>query len=386
MIIPTADRLQHIKEYYFSVKLQEIRRMREAGHDVINMGIGSPDMMPSEQTITALHESALLPQNHGYQSYQGTPELRKAIASFYEQTYDVSLHHESEILPLMGSKEGITHISLTFLNAGNEVLVPELGYPAYTSVSRMVEAKVRTYPLREADWQPNLEVMRREDYSRVKLMWVNYPHMPTGAPAQKEILQQLIRLAQEKQFLLCHDNPYSLVLNSGRPLSIFALPGAKEVCLELNSLSKSHNMAGWRVGWIAGAAEYLKEIIKIKSNMDSGMFRGIQDAAIQALQNPDAWHEARNQEYAERREIVFRLMDKLHCTYDKAQEGMFVWAKIPDELPSSEKFVDSILQESHVFLTPGFIFGAKGERYIRASLCNKNNILEEAFSRVNYSK
>jgi aspartate/methionine/tyrosine aminotransferase len=385
MIIPTANRLQHIKEYYFSVKLQEIRRMREAGHDVINMGIGSPDMMPAEETITALHASALQPQNHGYQSYQGTPELRKAIAAFYEHTYGVSLNSENEILPLMGSKEGITHISLTFLNAGDEVLVPELAYPAYTSVSKMVEARVRTYPLRESDWQPDLEAMRREDYSRVKLMWVNYPHMPTGAPAQKAILQQLIRLAQEKQFLLCHDNPYSLVLNSGRPLSIFSLPGAREVCLELNSLSKSHNMAGWRVGWVAGAAEYLKEIIKIKSNVDSGMFRGIQDAAVQALQSPDAWHEARNHEYAERREIVFRLMDKLHCTYDKAQEGMFVWAKIPDAVASSEKFVDSILHESHVFLTPGFIFGPKGERYIRASLCNQNNILEEALSRVNYS-
>ena len=385
MIIPTANRLQHIKEYYFSVKLQEIRRMREAGQDVINMGIGSPDMMPSEETITALHESALQPQNHGYQSYQGTPELRKAIASFYEQTYGVSLNAENELLPLMGSKEGITHISMTFLNAGDEVLVPELGYPAYTSVSRMVEAKVRSYPLRESDWQPDLAAMWQEDYSRVKLMWVNYPHMPTGAPAQKEILQQLIRLAQEKQFLLCHDNPYSLVLNSGQPLSILSLPGAREVCLELNSLSKSHNMAGWRVGWIAGAAEYLKEIIKIKSNVDSGMFRGIQDAAVQALHNPATWHEARNHEYAGRREIVFRLMDKLHCTYDKAQEGMFVWAKIPDAIPSSEKFVDSILQDSRVFLTPGFIFGAKGERYIRASLCNQNNILEEALSRVNYS-
>jgi aspartate/methionine/tyrosine aminotransferase len=386
MIIPTARRLQHIKEYYFSVKLQEIRRMREAGHDVINLGIGSPDMMPSEETIATLHESARLPQNHGYQAYQGTPELRKAIAAFYKQTYRVSLNPENEILPLMGSKEGITHISLTFLNPGDEVLVPELGYPAYTSVSRMVEAKVRTYPLRETDWQPDPEAMRQEDYSRVRLMWVNYPHMPTGAPAQREVLQQLIRLAQEKRFLICHDNPYSLVLNSDRPFSIFSLAGAKEVCLELNSLSKSHNMAGWRVGWIAGAADYLREIIKIKSNVDSGMFRGIQDAAVQALQNPASWHESRNRAYAERRKVVFRLMDKLHCTYDKAQEGMFVWAKIPDRAPSSEKFVDSILQKSHVFLTPGFIFGAKGERYIRASLCNPKNILEEAFSRVMYSQ
>lgn len=382
MIIPTAKRLQHIKEYYFSVKLQEIRRMREAGHDVINLGIGSPDMMPSEETISALHESAQQPQNHGYQSYQGTPELRKAIAAFNQHTYGVSLDPEQEVLPLMGSKEGITHISLTFLNPGDEVLVPELGYPAYSAVSRMVEARVRTYPLRESDWQPDLEAMRQEDYSRVKLMWANYPHMPTGTPADTAVLQELIRLASEKQFLLCHDNPYSLVLNSDRPFSIFSLAGAKDVCLELNSLSKSHNMAGWRVGWISGAADYLKEIIKIKSNVDSGMFRGIQDAAVCALQNPASWHDARNQEYAERREVVFRLMDKLQCSYDKAQEGMFVWARIPEHVSSSEKFVDSILQDNHVFLTPGFIFGAKGERYIRASLCNPKNILEEAFNRV----
>lgn len=356
--------------------------MREAGHDVINLGIGSPDMMPSEETISTLYASAQQAQNHGYQSYQGTPELRKAIADFYEQTYGVSLQSDREILPLMGSKEGITHISLTFLNAGDEVLVPELGYPAYTSVSRMVEAKVRTYPLREADWQPDLEAMRQEDYSRVKLMWINYPHMPTGTPARAEVLQTLVQLAGEKQFLLCHDNPYSLVLNSDQPFSIFSLAGAKEVCLELNSLSKSHNMAGWRVGWIAGADEYLKEILKIKSNVDSGMFRGIQDAAVRALQTPASWHDSRNREYAERREIIFRLMDKLGCRYDKGQEGMFVWAKIPDTAPSSEKFVDRILRETHVFLTPGFIFGAKGERYIRASLCNPKNILEEAFSRI----
>jgi len=382
MIITTAKRLQRIKEYYFSVKLQEIRWMREAGHDVINLGIGSPDMMPSEKTITALHESALKGENHGYQSYQGTPELRKAIAAFYQQAYGVPLRPDDELLPLMGSKEGITHISLTFLNAGDEVLVPELGYPAYSAVTRMVEGQVRSYPLRESDWQPDLEAMRKENYGRVKLMWVNYPHMPTGTPANTEILQQLIGLAQEKQFLLCHDNPYSLVLNRSKPFSILSLPGAKEVSLELNSLSKSHNMAGWRVGWIAGAAEYLKEILKIKSNVDSGMFRGIQDAAVQALQNPDTWHKERNRDYAERREIVFRLMDKLHCKYQKSQEGMFVWAKIPEHVSDSGKLVDRILQESHVFLTPGFIFGTKGERYVRASLCNPNSILEEAFNRI----
>lgn len=385
MIIPTANRLKQVKEYYFSVKLKEIRRMQEEGHDVINMGIGSPDLMPSEETIAALHESAREPRHHGYQPYQGIPELRKAIASFSERTYGIHLHPDQEVLPLMGSKEGITHISLTFLNPGDEVLVPELGYPAYSAVSRMVEANVRTYPLQEADWQPDLQAMQKEDYSKVKLMWINYPHMPTGTPARSKVLDQLVKLAQENKFLLCHDNPYSLVLNSGKPVSILSLPGAKEVSLELNSLSKSHNMAGWRVGWIAGAKEYLKEILKVKSNVDSGMFRGIQDAAVQALQNPDVWHEARNHEYRERRELVFNILDTLKCTYKKSQEGLFVWAKIPEKEKSSEDFIDSILHKFHVFLTPGFIFGAKGERYIRASLCNQKNILEEALLRVKNS-
>ncbi|MDF9795028.1 LL-diaminopimelate aminotransferase [Catalinimonas alkaloidigena] len=383
MIIPTANRLQNVKEYYFSIKLQEIRRMREAGLDVINMGIGSPDLMPSEQTIEELYQSARQANHHGYQPYQGIPELRKAIADWYEQTYQVKLNPEGEVLPLMGSKEGITHVSLTFLNPGDEVLVPELGYPAYTSVSNMVEAKIRSYPLREQDWQPDLEAMRKEDYSKVKLMWLNYPHMPSGAPAQPEVLEEVIQLARERKFLICHDNPYSLVLNKAKPLSILSLPAAREVCLEFNSLSKSHNMAGWRVGWLCGAREYLTEVLKIKSNVDSGMFRPVQDAAIQALQNTEAWHAERNAEYAERRKLIFKLLDTLGCSYQKEQEGMFVWAKISDAEASSEKFVDSILQKYHVFLTPGFIFGAKGNRYIRVSLCNKNNILKEAISRVN---
>lgn len=383
MIISTANRLQNVKEYYFSVKLQEIRRMREAGLDVINMGIGSPDMMPSAETIEELYQSALQPNHHGYQPYQGTPELRKAIADWYAQTYGVGLNPEGEVLPLMGSKEGITHVSLTFLNPGDEVLVPELGYPAYTSVSNMVEAKIRHYPLREQDWQPDLEAMRKEDYSKVKLMWLNYPHMPTGTPANAEVLQQLIQLAQEKKFLICHDNPYSLVLNKAKPLSILSLPAAKEVCMEFNSLSKSHNMAGWRVGWICGAKEYLTEVLKVKSNVDSGMFRPIQDAAVRALQNSESWHAARNAEYAQRRKLAFQLLDALGCSYSQEQEGMFVWAKIDEAQESSEKFVDSILQKYHVFLTPGFIFGTKGNRYIRVSLCNQNNILKEAISRVN---
>ncbi len=357
--------------------------MREAGMDVINMGIGSPDLAPSGKTVEALHQSALQPSHHGYQPYQGTPDLRQAIANWYAQMYGVQLDPEGEILPLMGSKEGITHLSLTFLNPGDEVLVPELGYPAYTSVSNMVEAKIRSYPLREEDWQPDLEAMRKEDYSQVKLMWLNYPHMPTGTSARVEVLQAIIQLAQENKFLICHDNPYSMVLNRAKPLSILSLPGAKEVCVELNSLSKSHNMAGWRVGWVCGAKEYLSEVLKIKSNVDSGMFRPIQDAAVRALENTEVWHHERNEKYAERRELAYQLLDALGCTYRHGQEGLFLWAKIPNQKASSEKFVDSILHKYHVFLTPGFIFGAKGDRYIRMSLCNQNNILKEAIHRVN---
>jgi len=386
MIIPTAHRLQQIREYYFSVKLKEIRQMRDQGFDIINMGIGSPDLPPADATIEALHSSAQQPQHHGYQSYQGIPELRRAIGAFYQQTYGVELSSDKEVLPLMGSKEGITHTSLTFLNQGDEVLVPELGYPAYTAVSRMLEASVRTYPLQTTDWQPDLEVMRQQDYSRVKLMWVNYPHMPTGAPADPHVLLGLIKLAREREFLICFDNPYSLVLNRSRPFSILTLPGAKAVCLEFNSLSKSHNMAGWRVGWIAGAQEYLQEIIKIKSNVDSGMFRGIQDAAVRALQASPEWHQTRNQEYTRRRDIVFSLMDQLGCAYSKEQEGLFVWAKLPNTELSAENFVDSILHKCHVFLTPGFIFGAKGKRYIRASLCNSRSTLEDALSRISHAQ
>lgn len=383
MIIPSANRLQNLKEYYFSIKLQEIRRMQEAGCDVINMGIGSPDLMPSEETISALCQSAHAPDSHGYQPYKGIPALRKAIAAWYTSSYQVDLDPETEILPLMGSKEGVTHISLSFLNPGDEVLIPELGYPAYRSVSEMVEAKVRFYPLQENnDWQPDLEAMEKEDYSKVKLMWLNYPHMPTGAPPRKEVFEQLVALADHKQILLCHDNPYSLVLNTSKPLSLLSVPGAKEVAIELNSLSKSHNMAGWRVGWIAGAKAYLDEIIKVKSNMDSGMFKPVQEAAIQALKNPDVWHEQRNKVYEERRDLVYQILDVLHCSYQTNQQGLFIWAKIPASASSVEKWVDDILKNYHVFITPGFIFGEKGENFVRISLCNSKYRLEDALKRI----
>lgn len=396
MIIPAANRLQHLKEYYFSVKLQEIRRMQEAGHHVINMGIGSPDLMPSEDTISALCESAKSADSHGYQPYKGLPVLRRAIADWYFNTYGVVMNPETEVLPLMGSKEGITHISLAFLNPGDEVLVPELGYPAYSAVTQMVEAKVRYYPLQEENnWQPDLDFLKAEypgreprsqkKLNKVKLMWLNYPHMPTGAAPDPGVMQQLVNFAHENKILLCHDNPYSLVLNSTKPFSLLSLPGAREVAIELNSLSKSHNMAGWRVGWVMGQKAYLDEIIKVKSNVDSGMFKPVQEAAIQALNNSEAWHSARNKIYQARRNIVFRMMDALGCTYNPRQQGLFVWAKVPASVTSVEQWVDDILQQHHVFITPGFIFGEKGQSYIRISLCNKEHILEEALRRLSKS-
>lgn len=383
MIINTARRLQGLKEYYFSVKLKEIRAMQAAGQDVINMGVGSPDLAPSDSTIQALTDSASNPHNHGYQPYKGIPSLRQAIADWYQRTYSVTLDPEKEILPLMGSKEGITHISLTFLDSGDEVLVPELGYPAYPAVTEMVGAISKTYPLIEnKGWQPDFNALYQMDYSLVKLMWVNYPHMPTGSPATPKLFEQLVQFASDKKILLCHDNPYSLVLNEKPPLSLLSIPGANNVCLELNSMSKSHNMAGWRVGWMAGAQEYLDEVIKIKSNFDSGMFKGLQDAAVEALQNPPQWHEERNKIYRERRSVVFQILDTLHCTYNPHQEGLFVWAKIPDTFTSVETFVDPLLYEKHIFFTPGFIFGEKGKRYIRVSLCNDVEILNRVLNRI----
>lgn len=382
MIIPPAQRLTRVSEYYFAGKLREISRMREAGLPVINLGIGNPDMMPSEATIQALVQSAQRSDTHGYQPYRGLPALRQAVADWYRRTYHVSLDAEWEVLPLMGSKEGITHLSLAFLNPGDEVLIPELGYPAYRAVSEMVGATVRTYPLVPGTWQPDLEAMRREDYTQVKLLWCNYPHMPTGAPARIETFVGLVKLAQEKKFLLCHDNPYSLILNAGPPQSILSVDGAHEVAVELNSLSKSHNMAGWRVGWLAGAEGYLDEVIKIKSNVDSGMFYPVQYAAVAALQPANDWHQARNAEYARRRALVYQILDQLGCTYDTGQQGLFVWAAAPVSVGGVEAWVDTLLQEKHIFVTPGFIFGTAGNRYIRLSLCASEETLREARQRL----
>ncbi|KAB7731733.1 aminotransferase class I/II-fold pyridoxal phosphate-dependent enzyme [Rudanella paleaurantiibacter] len=384
MIIPLAHRAGQTQEYYFSVKLAEVRQLIAAGHDVINMGIGNPDMMPSAETIDTLAQVAQRPDAHGYQPYKGTPAFRQAVAGFYKHTYGVSLDPDTEILPLIGSKEGITHISLTFLNEGDGVLVPELGYPAYRAVSKLVGANVREYPLGENNgWQPDWAALSElVQQAPAKIMWLNYPHMPTGAPATKALFEQAVRFAHDHKVLLCHDNPYSLVLNKQAPISLLSIDGAKEVAMELNSMSKSHNMAGWRVGWLSAAKPYIDAVLTIKSNVDSGMFRPLLDAATVALNNPDSWHAERNAVYAGRLSAVYAFLDTLGCTYATNQEGMFIWAKLPDSVPSAEELVNRLLIEKHVFIAPGFIFGPKGQRYIRVSLCVDESRIREAVARL----
>ncbi|MEM6804596.1 MAG: aminotransferase class I/II-fold pyridoxal phosphate-dependent enzyme [Bacteroidota bacterium] len=382
MIIPEANRLESVKEYYFSKKLREIRNRVAAGEDIINLGIGNPDMAPSDATLKTLVREAIEPAKHGYQPYKGTPQLRYAFANWYENTYRVQLNAESEILPLMGSKEGIMHISMAFLNPGDQVLVPNPGYPAYSSAARIAGAEILPYSLRaENNWYPDLEELEEQDLSKVKIMWINYPHMPTGSKASDELFERLIAFAQKHQILLCHDNPYSLVLNPD-PKSILAYEGAKHVAIELNSLSKSHNMAGWRIGLVTGAEAYLQAILKVKSNMDSGMFLPLQEAAVSALANPYSWHGERNEEYQKRRLLAFDMLDELNCSYDKDQAGMFVWARIPNAEKSGEDFSEKILNGIHVFITPGFIFGDQGHRYIRISLCTPLNKLTLALNRI----
>ncbi len=388
MIIPLAHRANQTQEYYFSVKLAEVRQLQAAGHDIINLGIGNPDMMPSANTIETLIRSAHQPTSHGYQPYKGTPPLRQAIARFYSHTYGVSLDTDTEILPLIGSKEGITHLSLTFLNEGDGVLVPELGYPAYRAVSQMVGARVLEYPLLEHQgWQPDWQamadmVMNDESEKRTKIIWLNYPHMPTGAPATHALFEQAVRFAHDHKLLLCHDNPYSLILNKKPPISLLAIDGAKEVAIELNSLSKSHNMAGWRIGWMAAAKPYVDAVLTIKSNIDSGQFKPLLDAATEALANSDDWHRERNAVYQGRLDAVHAFLDALCCTYTTDQEGLFIWAKLPDSVESAEHFVNELLVQKHVFIAPGFIFGPKGSRYVRVSLCVSEERISEAVKRI----
>lgn len=382
MIISPANRLSSVSEYYFAKKLREIRKRIHQGEDIINLGIGNPDMMPSENTLKKLISAVIEPGNHGYQPYKGIPNLRKAFARWYEHTYGVTLAESEEILPLMGSKEGIMHISMAFLNPGDGVLIPNPGYPTYVSNSKLVGAHIIPYELRaENGWKPDLGQLAQQDLSSVKLMWINYPHMPTGTPASKALFEEIIEFGRVHQILICHDNPYSLVLNK-EPMSIFSVPGAKDLCLELNSLSKSHNMAGWRIGMVAGNASYLREVLKVKSNMDSGMFLPLQQAAVEALHNSYEWHHERNQMYAKRREIAWKMLDVLQCQYEKEQAGMFVWAAIPPSAVSSEAFSEHILNTNQVFITPGFIFGSQGEKYVRISLCNPLERMKEALDRI----
>ncbi len=380
-MIKTADRLASIEEYYFSRKLREVRGLVAEGRPIINMGIGSPDLAPSAGVLETMKEALSAQGAHQYQSYQGLPELRQAIADFYQNKFDVTVDPLNEVLPLMGSKEGIMHISMAFLNPGDEVLIPNPGYPTYQAVTKLVGAVVHSYDLlEENNWFPNLEKLSREDLSRVKLMWVSYPHMPTGAIASTEQLKRLIAFAREHSILLVNDNPYSFVLGTN-PTSILEMPGAKEVALELNSLSKTFNMAGWRVGMVLGKKDHIEAILKVKSNMDSGMFYGIQQGAIAALQSGKVWFDELDAVYTSRRKRMFQLASLLQCTFDANAVGMFVWAKLPPGSLSSEKYIDELLYKKDIFIAPGTIFGSNGEGYIRFSLCVPAEKIDEAIAR-----
>ena len=380
--IQPAERLGSVSEYYFSRKLKEVAAMNAAGKGVISLGIGSPDMPPSEETVETLCTEAHNPNGHGYQPYVGIPELREAFARFYKRWYNVELDAKSEIQPLIGSKEGILHVTLAFVNPGEQVLVPNPGYPTYTSLSRLLGAEVVNYDLKEEKgWMPDFEALERMDLSRVKLMWTNYPNMPTGANATPELYERLVDFARRKGIVIVNDNPYSFILNDN-PMSILSVEGAKECCIEFNSMSKSHNMPGWRIGMIAANSTFISWILKVKSNIDSGMYRALQLAAVKALDAEADWYEGNNANYASRRKTAEEIMETLGCTYDKNQVGMFLWGRIPDHLTDVEELTERVLHEARVFIVPGFIFGSNGSRYIRISLCAKNDMLEEALKRI----
>ncbi|MBV5283964.1 MAG: aminotransferase class I/II-fold pyridoxal phosphate-dependent enzyme [Paludibacter sp.] len=382
MNIQPANRLNSVSEYYFSAKLREVGEMNAAGKNVINLGIGNPDLPPSEQTIAALAAEAQKPNTHGYQSYVGIPELRNGFAQWYKKWYDVELNPATEIQPLIGSKEGILHITLAFVNPGDSVLVPNPGYPTYTSASRICEANIVSYDLDENNnWEPDFEALEQMDLSSVKLMWVNYPNMPTGANASIELYEKLVAFGKKHSIVICNDNPYSFILNDEK-LSILSVEGAKDICIEMNSMSKSHNMAGWRMAMLATNTEFVQWILKVKSNVDSGMFRPMMVAAVAALQNSEEWHAEMNKVYTRRRVLACKIMDALNCVYDTKQVGMFLWAKIPDRYKDSGELADEILYGKNVFITPGFIFGDKGNRYVRISLCCPEPMLEEALNRI----
>jgi aspartate/methionine/tyrosine aminotransferase len=383
--IKPADRLSDISEYYFSKKLKEVAEMNAAGKHVINLGVGSPDLPPSKEAIDVFCREIRKDDAHGYQPYTGIPALREGFAEWYRTWYGVALNPQTEIQPLIGSKEGILHISLAFLNPGDAVLVPNPGYPTYSSVGKLTGAKLIYYELNESNgWYPDFDALEQMDLSRVKLMWANYPHMPTGANATPELFERLVAFGRRHGIVICHDNPYSFILND-RPLSILGTPGAKDVCIELNSMSKAHNMPGWRMAMLASNAQFVQWVLKVKSNIDSGQFRPMQSAVVQALKAPRAWYDEMNRVYRSRREAAAQIMQALGCRCDGQQSGMFLWGKAPDTEESGESLADKVLYGANVFITPGFIFGSAGERYVRISLCCSNGMLAEALRRIQNS-
>lgn len=381
--IKPADRLSAVTEYYFSRKLKEVAKLNAEGKDIISLAIGSPDMPPSKGTIDKLCETARQDDAHGYQPTMGTPELRQAMAGFYKRWYGVCLDPQTEIQPLIGSKEGILHVTLAFVNPGDKVLVPNPGYPTYTSLSKILGAEVVNYNLREGNgWQPDFNELESMDLTGVRLMWTNYPNMPTGAPAQMETYRKLVSFARRHSIVVVNDNPYSFILNEN-PVSLLQVEGAKDCCIEFNSMSKSHNMPGWRIGMCATNPTFIQWILKIKSNIDSGTFRGIQLAAAEAYNNSDEWHHQANiNTYRQRRKLAEQIMQQLGCTFDENQVGMFLWGRIPDKYANAEELTEKVLHEARVFITPGFIFGSNGERYIRISLCAKDMKIKEALERI----
>ncbi|MGC8749395.1 pyridoxal phosphate-dependent aminotransferase [Hydrotalea sp.] len=381
-MITVANRLAGVGEYYFSEKLREIDTLNREGKQIINLGIGSPDLPPHPDVMAELHQNAVLPNVHGYQSYKGSPILRNAIANWYQTWYKVSLNADTEILPLIGSKEGIMHICMTYLNNGDEVLVPNPGYPTYSSAVTLAGGVVKNYTMSEAlNWEPDFDALEKHDLSKVKLMFVNYPHMPTGQLGSLNLFEKIVAFAKKHQILIIHDNPYSFILNE-QPLSMLQVDGAKDNVLELNSLSKSHNMAGWRVGMLCANQQFITEVLRFKSNMDSGMFLPLQMAAAKALTLGKDWFQSLNQVYVKRRKLVFDLLDMLQCVYQKNQVGLFVWAKIPSTYKDGYALSDTVLYQCNVFITPGGIFGNAGNGYIRISLCATEEKLNEAIKRI----
>lgn len=382
-----ARRLEGIGEYYFSKKLRQIDEMNKTGKQVINLGIGSPDLPPHPEVIKILQEEAAKPNVHAYQSYKGSPVLRNAISKWYQKWYQVALDPDTEILPLMGSKEGIMHICMTYINEGDIVLIPNPGYPTYNSAAKIAGANVNVYTLKEENsWFPDFDELEKSDLTKARLMFVNYPHMPTGKLPEKEMFEKLIAFAKKHDILICHDNPYSFILprflSGNEPMSLLSIEGAKEVVIELNSFSKSHNMAGWRIGMLSGARKKIEEVLRFKSNMDSGMFLPLQLAAAKALELDQDWYESVNNVYNKRRKKVFELLNFLNCSFDQNQAGMFVWASIPKEFQDGYELSDKLLNDSNVFITPGGIFGNAGDKYVRVSLCTSEGKIEEALERI----